>query len=316
MPTLNCDKKPSSWQRDIDRSTAEYDDWFEETAKAILGEQRDEAAELTIATMRETQDLRDLSPEALQKHPAALYVLRQAVLPPLARARLVNFTGVNPSLVDRMEKRRTVGAMTPEVQADLEALAEYLEPHLDPDLLPWLADDRKPTKRERDRALLLLGDRHARAMFDTEFRNAQEHRQKDRLGRYLKRRGLREGDKSVPVATLSPGTFVMGRNLVGKTATGGSQNLPTDCVIKPIKKSLPLVALEMKSAGDFVNPNKRRKEESAKHEALGRAYGKKTVMVLQLFGYFDEVYLEFEASAGLDWIWDHRLKDLTPYLGT
>lgn len=315
MPTRNCDKKPSAWRRDIDRSTAEYDDWFENTAKTVLQEQRDNAAKLAIATMRETRDLRDLSPKALQKHPASLYVLRQAVLPPLARARLVNFTGVNPSLVDRMEKRGTVGAVTPEVEGNLEALAEYLEPHLDPDLLPWLADDRKPTKRERDRALLLLGDRHARAMFDTEFRNAQEHRQKDRLRQYLKKRGLVEGDKSVPVAKLPAGTFVMGRNLVGKTATGGNQNLPTDCVIKPIKKSLPLVALEMKSAGDFVNPNKRRKEESSKHEALDRAYGKRAVMVLQLFGYFDEVYLEFEASAGLDWIWDHRLKDLAPYLG-
>lgn len=311
----NSDKKLTAWEPDVNRSTAEYDAWFQATAKTILQEQRTAAAKLAVATMRETKNLRDLSSDALKKHPTSLYLLRQAVLPPLARARLVNFTGVNPALVNRMEKSGTVGPITPEVEEDLEALAVFIEPHLDPDLLPWIAADRKPTKREQDRALMLLGDRHARAMFDTEFRNAQEHRQKDLLRKFLMKHGFVAGDNSTPAAELALGTFVMGKNLVGKTATGNTQNLPTDCVIRPRKRSLPLVALEMKSAGDFVNPNKRRKEESDKHKALARAYRKKAVMLLQLFGYFDEVYLAFEASAGLDWVWDHRLKDLDPYLG-
>ena len=71
----------------------------------------------------------------------------------------------------------------------------------------------------------------------------------------------------------------------------------------------------MKSAGDFTNVNKRRKEEAEKHESLHRTYGDQTVFLLQLFGYFDMGYLSFEASADINLGLDHRLSDLSSYLG-
>lgn len=39
------------------------------------------------------------------------------------------------------------------------------------------------------------------------------------------------------------------------------------------------------------------------------------MLLLQLFGYFNRPYLGFEAAAGIDWGWDHRLADLAPYFG-
>ncbi len=98
-------------------------------------------------------------------------------------------------------------------------------------------------------------------------------------------------------------------------ADGEPQNLPVDCVVSPLDAKLPLACVELKSAGDFTNVNKRRKEESDKHDALKRAHGQSAVFLLQLFGYFGRSYLGFEAAAGIDWAWDHRLGDLAPHFG-
>ena len=111
------------------------------------------------------------------------------------------------------------------------------------------------------------------------------------------------------------GTFGFGRNVRVVREDGEPQNLPVDCVIAPLDAALPLACVEMKSAGDFTNVNKRRKEESDKHAALRRTHGDGAVFLLQLFGYFGRSYLEFEAAAGIDWAWDHRLDDLSPSLG-
>ena len=91
--------------------------------------------------------------------------------------------------------------------------------------------------------------------------------------------------------------------------------MPIDCVVVPLGRDRPLACIELKSAGDFTNVNKRRKEESDKHEALRRTYDDEVIFLLQLFGYFNVAYLGFEASSGIDWAWDHRLEDFAPYVG-
>ena len=70
------------------------------------------------------------------------------------------------------------------------------------------------------------------------------------------------------------------------------------------------VLVEAKSAGDFTNTNKRRKEESDKIGHLRRTYGDNVPYFLFLNGYFDSGYLGYEAAAGIDWIWEHRMDDL------
>ena len=39
-------------------------------------------------------------------------------------------------------------------------------------------------------------------------------------------------------------------------------------------------------------------------------YGNKVEFILFLCGYFDSGYLGFEASEGIDWIWEHRIEDI------
>jgi len=57
------------------------------------------------------------------------------------------------------------------------------------------------------------------------------------------------------------------------------------------------------------NVNKRRKEEAQKMNQLKATFGGNLTYVLFLCGYFDAGYLGYEASEGIDWIWEHRIDD-------
>lgn len=71
-----------------------------------------------------------------------------------------------------------------------------------------------------------------------------------------------------------------------------------------------LVFLEAKSAGDFTNTNKRRKEEAMKMSQLRSTYRRNVRFNLFLCGYFDSGYLGYEAAEGIDWVWEHRIDDM------
>jgi hypothetical protein len=92
-------------------------------------------------------------------------------------------------------------------------------------------------------------------------------------------------------------------------------NIPVDAVVMPVKATpgeLPLM-IEAKSAGDFTNTNKRRKEEAAKVGQLRRKHGEDVRYILFLCGYFDSGYLGYEAAEGIDWVWEHRMDDLAEF---
>jgi hypothetical protein len=114
---------------------------------------------------------------------------------------------------------------------------------------------------------------------------------------------------------MKAGTYSFRTNvpisIVGDYDTAGV-NIPVDVVIMPIESydsGLPLL-IEAKSAGDFTNVNKRRKEEAQKMAQLKSTYGDDVRFVLFLCGYFDTGYLGYEAAEGIDWVWEHRIDDL------
>lgn len=89
-------------------------------------------------------------------------------------------------------------------------------------------------------------------------------------------------------------------------------NLSIDCAVMPLRAKatdLPLL-IEAKSAGDFTNTNKRRKEEAQKVNQLRYTYADSVQFILFLCGYFDSGFLGYEASELIDWVWEHRIDDL------
>jgi type II restriction enzyme len=112
---------------------------------------------------------------------------------------------------------------------------------------------------------------------------------------------------------MQSGTFTFRMNVPVKLEGGiKSVNIPIDVVIMPknVKKDSLPIFFEAKSAGDFTNTNKRRKEEAVKMTQLRNTYGKNVKFNLFLCGYFDSGYLGYEASEGIDWVWEHRINDL------
>ncbi len=250
---------------------------------------------------------------ALKANPGALPTLRMCTAPPLAVDRLIGLAGANKSLVGSMEDGKLAVRMKPELLAEqLGAVCRVLMKLLDHDIFPWLDVAKAPTDHERDRASTIVADRLCSAVANPIVRNAQEQRQLAMIGDFLEKRGYQKQAHPAgkPLTEMEHGTYYFRMNLpVGKTV---KVNIPIDVVIQPKKRRknrLPIL-VEAKSAGDFTNTNKRRKEEATKIHQLQASYGEAIRFILFLCGYFGSDYLGYEAAEGIDWVWEHRIDDL------
>jgi hypothetical protein len=260
-----------------------------------------------------TNDLRNLSADVLKTNPSSLPTLRMCTAPPLAVDRLIGLAGANRALIGSMEEGKVAVRMKPELLAEhLGAVCRILTKLLDVDIFPWLEAGQVPTDHERDRAASIIADRLCSAVANPIVRNAQEQRQLAMIGDFLNKRGYRRQSHPAgkSLKEMEPGTYTFRMNLpVGKTMTF---NIPVDIVIQPkmLRKGRLPILIEAKSAGDFTNTNKRRKEEATKIHQLQASYGKNVPYVLFLCGYFGGDYLGYEATEGIDWVWEHRIDDL------
>lgn len=165
------------------------------------------------------------------------------------------------------------------------------------------------------RAATIVADRLCGAQADPIVRNAQERRQLAEIKKWLEARGYQDVSGKAALGTLKPGTFAFRVPVVGLKEDHEPVNIPVDAVVMPLRgkaKGLPLL-IEAKSAGDFTNVNKRRKEEATKVAQLRRKYGSAVRYILFLCGYFDSGYLGYEAAEGIDWAWEHRIDDLAKF---
>lgn len=181
-------------------------------------------------------------------------------------------------------------------------------------IFAWLEDNRVPSKEEVYRASTIVADRLCGASTDPIIRNAQEKRQLQVLSQWLQERKYVRS-ASAKFNEMLPGTFSFRLNVPVMRDDGKQINMPIDTVIMPRHAKIgdfPLL-VEAKSAGDYTNTNKRRKEEATKFRQLRNEYGEDIHFILLLCGYFDPGYLGYEAAEGIDWIWEHRLDDLLEF---
>ena len=299
------------WKQDVEASVDFYNQWFLKFAPKTFRDERSRSAKLVRETFRLTRDGSVLSGDLLLTHPEVLPILRQMTCPPIARDRLAGLSYLSPSVVKRFEDGEL-----PRIAAEESALriVAVLRRLVDEDLLPWIAHNngKSPTVAQRNRAALVIADRLCGALSDPLIRNAQEKRQLASIAKFLEGRGYRRA-KVVSYGELKPGEYAYHLNIKVALEDGAEPtvNIPVDVAILPKSAhcgELPLM-IEAKSAGDFANVNKRRKEEAQKIAQLKRTYGDVN-FVLFLCGYFDGGYLGYEASEGIDWIWEHRISDM------
>jgi len=321
MP-INLDK-PQLWKADVSQSIDYYNDWFLRSAPETYRSQRSIRIAQVQDAFDKSQNLRNLSPQLLYENPELLPVLRMVTAPPLARDRLMGLAYVSKSLIESMEGKEErpsrIPPRLPKPTAEnaLQNICDIIGELIDLDLFAWLKENRDPTPQELDRALIVVADRLSGAIADPLLRNAQEQRQLAALKRWLLERGYTELPTGAnrTLESVAPGSFALHMNLyVGRGRK--PVKMPIDCVVMPFDAApdqFP-VLIEAKSAGDVTNTNKRRKEEAQKVAQLKARFGDKATLILLLCGYFDAGYLGYEASEGIDWVWEHRLDDLEAVL--
>lgn len=315
--SINRDK-PDLWKNDILQSVDLYNRWFMEFAPRAFRETRIATASSVERVLADTNYLRDISVEQLKSHPEILPILRMTTCPPIARDRLVGLAGVTKSLVENMENTDNP-RVSPRMDSErlfheLSKIAQTINRMTDPDIFVWLREMRDPTDQEVQRSATVVADRLCGAVADPIIRNAQEKRQLATITRFLLDRGYTEATTGTKYNEMSAGTFSFHTNVPVFVAEGSEDkiHIPVDVVI--LSKSASVgdfpILIEAKSAGDFTNVNKRRKEEAAKMQQLKNTYGNTVSYNLFLCGYFDSGYLGYEAVEGIDWIWEHRISDL------
>lgn len=319
MP-VNLDK-PHLWKADVCRSVDMYNDWFMRFAPDAFRTTRVRTTATVEEALRLTQNLTDITPATLRRHPEILSTLRMSTCPPIAVDRLIGLSGVTPRVVMSMEKDKRVPPRLPtaDLNAQLEKIGDIIERMADPDIFVWLGRQNAPaTDAETHRAATIVADRLCGAVANPIIRNAQEKRQLAEIKSWLEARQYRQlpaGD-GTRFNAMPPGTFSFRMNVPIKLEGGvQSINIPVDAVIQPRTANqgdFPIF-FEAKSAGDFTNTNKRRKEEAVKMAQLRNTYGAGVRFNLFLCGYFDSGYLGYEAAEGIDWVWEHRIDDLAGF---
>lgn len=317
MP-VNLDK-PQNWKTDIAKSVDMYNDWFLKFAPKAFRETRLQTTRDVEASLAVTGNLANIQPATLRKSPQILPTLRMSTCPPIAVDRLIGLAGVSTNLVRCMEleqclpPRMSIG----EANAQLAKIAATIQGMADPDIFVWLGRKEPATDVEVHRAATIVADRLCGAVANPIIRNAQEKRQLAAIKAWLETKGYRQlaQTERVKFTDMLPGTFSFRMNVpVKQEGSSTSVNIPIDAVIMPKSKknSLPLL-FEAKSAGDFTNTNKRRKEEAVKMQQLRHTYAEDIGFNLFLCGYFDSGYLGYEAAEGIDWVWEHRIDDLSQF---
>lgn len=328
---VNLDK-PHLWKADVAASVDMYNDWFMRFAPTAFREERVHATQHVEAALKATGNLSDVQPELLKKHPEVLPTLRMSTCPPIAVDRLIGLAGVSKNLVKCMDKfqRLPPRMSAAALDRDLAKIAAIVERLADPDIFVWLGRAEAATEAEIHRAATIVADRLCGARANPIIRNAQEQRQLAEIKAWLEARNYTQlpgGDKTL-FSEMKPGTFSFRMNVPVTLTKAGEAilddeidadeptiNIPVDAVIMPFGReegSLPIF-IEAKSAGDFTNTNKRRKEESLKMAQLKNTYGNEVEFNLFLCGYFDSGYLGYEAAEGIDWVWEHRIDDLAGF---
>lgn len=308
---------PDTWKRDIALSVDMYNDWFLRFAPSAFRETRLKTTVQVEETLRKTANLTNVSVDLLRAEPMVLPVLRMSTCPPLAVDRLVGLSGASKNLVASMEEGKLPSRMLlASMLAELRLIGQICEKMADPDIFVWLGRSDPATEMEVHRASTIVADRLCGSIANPIIRNAQERRQLAAIGAWLEPRGYIPLTPGFRFDQMPPGTFSFRLNVpVSAEGTDLGFRIPIDAIIQPKNAAdgdLPLM-IEAKSAGDYTNTNKRRKEEAFKVTQLRATYGERVRFVLFLCGYFDSGYLGYEAAEGIEWVWEHRIDDLAEF---
>lgn len=87
--------KVDIWKSDVAKSVDFYNDWFMTFAPKAFRDTRIETTKQVEEALISTENITNILPETLKKHPSVLPMLRLTTCPPIARDRLIGLVGVS-----------------------------------------------------------------------------------------------------------------------------------------------------------------------------------------------------------------------------
>ena len=314
MATTVNRTNPDRWNDDTALSVSFYNNWFLKFAPATYIEARRKAKEDVDDMLHITKNLSCITSDVILQNPKIVATLRLCTAPPVARDRLAGLIGeTNNSFIKNLENASVpVKKKASVVRKNILDIIDVLKKLFDVELFPWIKEGRSPKSKELLLTRGVIVDRFCGSLSDPIIRNAQEKRQLQTIEKYLKELGYNEvkPNEIHNVNEMRKGTFAFHYNVPTHKNDGKDVNVTVDVIVKRKGSNrLPLL-IECKSAGDYTNTNKRRKEESDKMAGLKRTYGNDVDYVLFLCGYFNSAYLGYEAAEQIDWVWEHRIDDM------
>lgn len=311
---INRQKSVDEWKIDIELSVSEYNEWFNEQAPNIYNLYKKENISRVNDVLIKTEFMSNITKEIIKKDPKIIQVLRLSTCPTLASDRLTGLSGLAILKASSVVKSLEEGKIPRREDLDslLDRLIKQILLMLDINLFPWLSELREPNELELNIATCVIADRLDSSVANAAVKNHQEARQIKKIVEYLERNGYSKSLEK-DYLKMQPGTYAIHLNIPGVKKNNQKEvKVSVDVVVKSFNQKdmeLPIL-IECKSAGDFTNTNKRRKEESDKFENLTNYHGSNVIYLLLLCGYFDVNYLEYEKHSGIDWVWEHRIEDL------
>ncbi|MCL2503891.1 MAG: XamI family restriction endonuclease, partial [Coriobacteriia bacterium] len=279
---INADRV-QQWKTDIAKSVQMYNDWFFEAAPQAFKDSRMSAVEQVLNAFSVTDQMRSLTLSVLRRAPQIVSVLRMMAAPPLARDRLAGLSEVRTrGFIKVLEDGRLPKRMDSEaLDSELQRICKVIAQLLDSQLMPWIGEMQAPDEEDRYLAAMVIADRLCSAISDPIIRNAQEARQLAAVFEYLDSLGYSRA--TVPKAgfkDMREGTYALRANVMA--GINKPVNIPADVLIQPkmLRESGLPILIECKSAGDYANTNKRRKEEAQKVHQLRESYGNRVEFVL------------------------------------
>jgi len=309
--------------KDIELSVSRYNEWYKSFAPKAYERAYQKAKQEVERLFKVTNNLTRFEVETFVEDPSLLEILRHVASPPLAHDRLAGLVKLPPQIASALKKAKTdQNVQAPLIQKAVENIIDLVLALSDKNIIPWLKKrpPTKPSTQERSRALHIIADRVTLGYVLSQLRSEQEAMMLRKLKGWLENRGyyyldkkhLNCSDKS-PVNCLPPKTFTFQLQVKVRSSSENTVRIPIDVAVKPVS-SPRVVLVEAKAAGDFTNPNKRRKEDEARYKHLLTGLGKNNfVYIMYLFGYFNQKYLDHLKAAEIPWVWEHNLDALSSF---
>jgi hypothetical protein len=254
-----------------------------------------------------TNGLREITAEAILKDSRIIKTLRYAIAPTISQMKFGQLFGQKTSVAfedDRLErgtkKYRRLESFAGEA-------ASFIRTHLDTTRFIWTTDSSLASDLAYDYAKKWTCSIAADHNAQTAYRNWRKEQQEQVVIRELIKAGY---TLSGFQGTVQSQTDVKIGEYKTETKVKGETVQKADVVFR-CKKTRRLVLVEAKAVGVELDATKRIKECANKAEDWTSAPALKEPLVIAVIaGFFSPIQIANLEAAGVNVVWEHRIKDL------